>query len=1029
VIYRFGHYELDVDAGELRRGDEPRAIQAKPFLLLALLVRNAGRVVSKDEIFESLWRGTSVSEASLRRLLKEVRRAVGDDGERQALLRTVRGRGYRFVAEVEVLRDPQEIGGDELLVSSSAFIGRSEALAAGSRVLDRTRAGRGQQLLFAGQAGLGKSRLLRELQGVAGHSGFEVFWGKSFEQEGGPTYHVWRPILRSVVEQFGLAMVQSLLGRAASDLHLIDPSLVLVGSARKRDFELSASEDAAAFKLAESMERLLRKLARLGPILLIFDDLHASDLGSLRLLTRVSRACADAPIAFLGSYRPFEAHQSPDRDRVLGELQRVRADGVLLLESLGREEVKDFIESRTGKEPPDERVDQAEERSGGNPFLLGLDIEVQASVQVAPTASASFPGIRDSPLQNGILTLLASCSPTTRRTLEIAAVIGRDFTLGLLLPISDLLRVDVLRSLDEAEAAGLVQAHANLPGTFRFLHMLIAEGLYEILPPAKRRELHARLGAAYEALSDSVLEPRQALIANHYFRAGPDLYGRAISFSLKAGRSATQRGDPEEAVLHFERAVSSLRETQDAGAELVDAMIDLGMAQTRAQDTVGARESLMTAAGLARSASEAQQFARAALAYANEVSVGNYQPESVSLLEEGLEFLDGLETRSPLYARLLSCLANARSLRDEPELRAARAREAVSIARTTEDLGALATTLKDYHFCLMGVGSASMRRAIADELHDLSGPLRSADFEMWALKYRTESALEDGATSELQTCCRIFDKQAHFHRIPFFLCHALHHEAMLALREGRLDEVEALAGRGLELGMRSGNQIVVQFFGVQLWSLRREQGRLAELEPQVEVLIRDHPDDSGWYAARAYDQLQRGDEGRARMAFEDLVDNELSAARRSTNWSTTPALLAEMAARLGDTERSRRLYEELEAHAEKNVIVSVSMSDFGPVHRFLGLCASNFDLARARHHLERAVSLAERQRLGPALARAQIDLAGLIIADDRDRALDLAGKAALASERMGAGAVSSAAKTLIEAGSSARAPIASTRAT
>ena len=1015
MIYRFGQCELDVDAGELRRGDEPQAIQAKPFLLLVLLVRNAGRVVSKDEIFDSLWRGTSVNEASLRRLLKEVRRAVGDDGDRQAVLRTVRGQGYRFVAEVEVFPQSRDVGRDEFLGSDPAFIGRSEALAAGRRVLDRARAGRGQQLLFAGQAGLGKSRLLRELQNVASHSGFEVFWGKSFEQEGGPTYHMWRPILRGVIEQFGLATVQSLLGRAASDLQLIDPSVVLVGSAGVRGFELSASDDEAAFKLAESMERLLKKLARLGPILLIFDDLHASDLGSLRLLTRVSRACTDAPIAFLGSYRPFEVHQSPDRDRALGELQRVRADGLLTLGSLSRDEVKDFVESRTGKEPSDERVDQFEERSGGNPFLLGLSLEVQSSIQMAPTASASFSGVRDSPLQNGILTLLASCSPTTRRTLEIAAVIGRDFTLGLLLSVSDLSRGAVLLSLDEAEAAGLVQTQSKLPGTYRFLHMLIAEGLYEILPPAKRRELHARLGAAYEALSDSVLEPRQALIAHHYFRAGPDLYGRAISFSLNAGRSATQRGDPEEAVLHFERAVSALRETQGAGPELIDAMVDLGTAQTRAQNTVGARESLMTAAGLARSAGEAQRFAEAALAYANEVSVGSYQPESVALLEEGLEFLDGSEMRSPLYAGLLGRLANARSLRDEPELRAARAREAVSIARTTEDLTALAATLKDYHFCLMGVGSASMRRAIADELYDLSASLRSAPFEMWALKYRTESALEDGATSELQTCCRIFDKQAHFHRMPFFLCHAFHHDAMLALREGRLEEVEALAGRGLELGMRSGNQIVVQFFGVQLWSLKREQGRLAELESQVEVLIRDHPDDSGWYAARAYDQLQRGDEGRARMAFEDLVDNELSASRRSTNWSTTPALLAEMAARLGDPERSRRLYEELEAHADKNVIVSVSMSDFGPVHRFLGLCASNFDPPRARRHLERAVFLAERQRLGPALARAQIDLAGLIIADDRDRALDLAGKAARASERMGAGAVFSAAKALIEA--------------
>ena len=193
MIYQFGHYELDVDAGELRRGGELQAIQDKPFLLLALLLQNAGRVVSKDEIFDSLWRGTSVSDASLRRLLKEIRRAVGDDGDRQALLRTVRGQGYRFVAEVEVIRDPRAIGRGEFLGSSSAFIGRSEALAAGSRLLDRARVGRGQQLLFWGQAGLGKSRLLRELESVASDSGFEVFWGTSFEQDGGPTYHMCAP--------------------------------------------------------------------------------------------------------------------------------------------------------------------------------------------------------------------------------------------------------------------------------------------------------------------------------------------------------------------------------------------------------------------------------------------------------------------------------------------------------------------------------------------------------------------------------------------------------------------------------------------------------------------------------------------------------------------------------------------------------------------------------------------------------------------------------------------------------------------
>ncbi len=100
MIYRFGDLRLDRDRAELRGARGPVAMEPKAFSLLCLLVENHDRVVSKEEMIDSLWGGRVVSEAAVSTLVKTVRKALGDDGDAQRLVRTVRGRGFRFVAEV-----------------------------------------------------------------------------------------------------------------------------------------------------------------------------------------------------------------------------------------------------------------------------------------------------------------------------------------------------------------------------------------------------------------------------------------------------------------------------------------------------------------------------------------------------------------------------------------------------------------------------------------------------------------------------------------------------------------------------------------------------------------------------------------------------------------------------------------------------------------------------------------------------------------------------------------------------------------
>ena len=104
MIYRFGPFELDSATVELRARGELLSLEPQVFALLALLLENHDRLVSKDEIIEKVWDGRVVSDAAVASRVKSARQALGDDGQAQRFIRTARGRGFRFVAKINVLR-------------------------------------------------------------------------------------------------------------------------------------------------------------------------------------------------------------------------------------------------------------------------------------------------------------------------------------------------------------------------------------------------------------------------------------------------------------------------------------------------------------------------------------------------------------------------------------------------------------------------------------------------------------------------------------------------------------------------------------------------------------------------------------------------------------------------------------------------------------------------------------------------------------------------------------------------------------
>jgi len=195
AVYRFGDCELDAQRLELRRAGVRVPTQPKPLALLFYLARHRDRLVPREELVAYLWPDVVVSDDALFHAVKMAREAVGDRGRQQHVIETVRGVGFRFVAAVEVRARPHATPRRRARPAPGAsargpLFGREAQLERIHAALDELARGRGRALLFEGEAGVGKTRLLDELADAARAAGARVARGTARES-GGPAFAIW----------------------------------------------------------------------------------------------------------------------------------------------------------------------------------------------------------------------------------------------------------------------------------------------------------------------------------------------------------------------------------------------------------------------------------------------------------------------------------------------------------------------------------------------------------------------------------------------------------------------------------------------------------------------------------------------------------------------------------------------------------------------------------------------------------------------------------------------------------------------
>jgi DNA-binding SARP family transcriptional activator len=887
---------------------------------------------------------------------------------------------------------------------AAVFVGRERELALLDDALAGARAGRGSLVLLSGEAGIGKSRLTEELAGLASTTGARVLWGRCWEAGGAPAYWPWVQALRAYVRDCDPDSLHEQLGRGTEDVAQLLPEL--------RDlFEdvpepPSTDSEDARFRLFDSTAAFLRRAAATRPLVVVLDDMHAADASSLLLLEFVASELADARVLVLATYRDPELPPGDPTAAALAGVAR-RATTRISLVGLRESEVASYIEQASEIDPDPGLVATIASESEGNPLFVGEIVRLLAADgRLAQPAESLGRLTIPETVREVIGRRLSRLSAGCRETLGLASVLGREFGLNVLETLDGRARGQVLPVLDEAAASRVVTDVPGVPGRMRFAHALIGDTLYDALPQAQRRELHLRAGEAIEQLAGADVDAHLSELAHHFYRALPAVEAdRVVAYARRAGDRAEAVLAHEEAARLYELALQAhaSRPGADRDVELA-LLLSLGEALARAGDMPRAKDAFLAAAALARQAGSSRLLANAALGYGGRTVWSRASGDRliVPLLEEALGALGDDDTT--LQARILARLAGARRDEHDPAPRVEIGRLAVETARRTGDVDALSYALRGLCAAQHALADHEERLRVAAELREIarSAGDNEAECEALGAEMLVHSEVNDFDTIR-RHAARLLGITAEL-RQPSQRWFAAAVEAMLALHEGRLADAERLVAEASELGARAEAVLAAAAYTIQLYLLRREQGRAEEAYEPLKTVAVEHPTRALFRCALAALTVDTGRPSEARRLFEELAANRFASVPRDNEWLLAGAFLVDTCQGLGDLPRAAVLYEEL-VHLRNRSTSDVPEGSAGAMARHLGVLAAILGRdEEAVAHLRAAIEIDEASGGRPWVAYAQAELADVLDRQGKeDEARVLRSAAAATAAELGLG--------------------------
>ena len=570
MIYEFDRCVLDVDRQELWRDGELVHVEPQVLAVLEHLAANAERIVTKIELLDEVWGDRFVSESALTSRIKLARKAVGDSGREQRVVKTVHSRGFRMAVDVRVVDgptprpDPGVATGPPATVSattaaavppapSTSVVGREAELARLEAALAEAATGRRATVVVRGGLGMGKSTLVAELlERQESLDGWLVARGRCIQVRSGVEPYFGLLDALSHLARSEPAVVHDVLDRVAPSWLAQLPALVAPEEREALERRLLGAS--APRMLREGVEAL-EALARHRPLVLLLEDLQWADDCTRDVLDLLVGRPDPAPLLLLATERDEDGGAlAPAGGRVevvsLGPLD-VDAVAALALDRLD------------GARADDELVGVLADRSGGVPLFAEEILASWRRRGDLVVADGSATATRDlgelaAAVPDALPPLvereLADLDPDALAVLEACGVAGDAFdaatvAAGLGRTVADV--EGVLTGL--ARRRGLIGAtgagawpDGTISASYAFTHRLYRQVVEDRIPASQRALLHARVGQGLEAGWGARAEEQAVALADHFAQAGDAL--RAVHYLRAAGEQASARSAHGHAV-------------------------------------------------------------------------------------------------------------------------------------------------------------------------------------------------------------------------------------------------------------------------------------------------------------------------------------------------------------------------------------------------------------------------------------------------------------------------------------------------
>jgi class 3 adenylate cyclase len=813
-----------------------------------------------------------------------------------------------------------------------AYVGRAAERARLEQAGASARSGARQLVLLSGEPGIGKTRLASYSALGANADGFAVCWGACSEDLAAP-YEPWITVCSQLVEHAPEAVLNDYAERYGGEVSRLARNL------GRRVAEASAPQssdpETERFLLFQAVAGLLRDVAQTFPLLMVLDDFHWADAQSVALLKHVARSVEHCALVMLVTYRDTDLGKDDPLTGVLADLRPLEGAERIALHGLAVEDVEALTAAAAGHDLDAGGIALAGEiaaETDGNPFFAGEILRnlSESGMIVFDEASGRWSIDRSSTValpesvREVVERRVAALGDGARETLTAAAVIGRNFDLGLLAKLVETGETELLDELEQAVAASLLAESTEKVGRFSFAHALISHTLYDGLGATRRARMHQQVAEALEDLYGTDAEEQLAELALHWRLAAVSVdKAKAARYSRRAGQRALDSLAPSEAAKLFGDALDLLG--TDHTVERCEALIGLGEAQRHA-GVPAHRETLLEASGIASELHDAELAARAALANSRgwTSGFGEVDVERIAAIERALE-LDN-PPQPHRRARLLSLLAVELTFAPEHARRWALADEAIALARQAGDARTLAVVLEDSGYACWAPDTLAKRAEYVRELMALVMEVQDLRVEYFAALRQTHLAMELGDFARADAALARLQAIAEQTRQPTLRWNAGFTAAGVRCARGELEAAERLAEQALQIGQEAGQPDAAMIYGGTVIMNRIYQGRGAEVIALIEQMVANFPGVPAWEAALGIaccwtDRRANGAEVLARAAGQDFEH-----LRFDQTQTLALAMYADTAAQTHSVEAAAKLYELLAPYADQFVWNGVASS-------------------------------------------------------------------------------------------------------